>query len=198
MTGACVRMIAGLGVIASAVACGSSGSGSGSPSGSASVTGAVGGRSLVAHDAVALVGTTTVQGQSLQQVEVVVTTMSDTCGWLQHPTSVGYANSAALVLGVLAPAANTAVTATAYTVAPGGPTGAIFTSSNADCDASASMLALAQSGTINLTTVGGQSTTGNFDLTFPNGDHLSGSFTAPVCDAPLDAIGSGPPITSCQ
>ena len=41
----------------------------------------------------------------------------------------------------------------------------------------------AESGTITFSTVSASLLAGSFDVTFPSGDHLKGSFASPICDA---------------
>jgi hypothetical protein len=163
----------------------------------ASVTGEVLGRPFAAQDVAGLVGQTMFEGDTFQEVEVVVTAASGICGWLENPTSGAPANSAALTLHIFAGAENVEVRPGAYPIDPD-VIDAVYTAGNAACDASASASEAAQTGTITLTTVDAEMISGRFDLAFSSGDHLSGSFMAPVCDASLIALDAGPPIASCQ
>jgi hypothetical protein len=56
----------------------------------ASVTGEVLGRPFVAQDVAGLVGQTMFEGDTFQEVEVVVTTASGICGWLDTSRTGGY------------------------------------------------------------------------------------------------------------
>lgn len=46
----------------------------------------------------------------------------------------------------------------------------------------------ASSGTVTYTTANSSVIAGSFDVTFPSGDHLTGTFSAPLCDANLNTI----------
>jgi hypothetical protein len=71
------------------------------------------------------------------------------------------------------------------------PNGAIvnaqFEATDATCADKASS-SVGASGTIQLDSVSPTMVTGTFDLTFGNGDHLTGQFAAPVCDFDLAAF----------
>jgi hypothetical protein len=50
----------------------------------------------------------------------------------------------------------------------------------------------ATSGSVIVQTASASLVTGSFDLTMSTGDHVAGTFSAPVCDAPV-ASDAGPP-----
>jgi hypothetical protein len=53
--------------------------------------------------------------------------------------------------------------------------------------AAVALVACASSGSITLTQVTPTVTVGSFDLLFPAGDHLTGTFTAPLCPSASQA-----------
>jgi len=55
----------------------------------------------------------------------------------------------------------------------------IFEAQNAQCYMTT--YATATGGTVTITSASSLSVAGTFDATFPSGDHLTGSFSAPVC-----------------
>jgi hypothetical protein len=151
-----------------------SGASSSTGSGSASVSGTIGGQSVPTANVVAVVGSETTNGTTVQLDSIVLTSVSDACAFLQNPMK-RLASTSTLVLA-------------AGAIAPSVPAGTfnIGTYGYAQYDADSATCVLttsetATSGTIVLTTVSSQSIAGTFDVTMPNGDHLSGSFDAPVC-----------------
>jgi hypothetical protein len=164
---------AGCAVVAVAACSGSSNS-TGGGSGSASVSGTIGGQSVPTTNVVAVVGSETTNGATVQLDSIVLTSVSNACSFLQNPTH-------------RLPSTSTLVLA-AGAIAPSVPTGTFNIGSYGyaqyDADSATCVLTTSEtatSGSIVLTTVSSQSISGTFDVTMPNGDHLSGSFDAPVC-----------------
>lgn len=158
---------------AAVVACSGSSSSTGS-SGSASVTGTIGGQSVATTNVVAVVGSETANGTTVQLDSIVLTSVSDACSFLQNPTH-------------RLPSTSTLILA-AGAIAPSVPTGTfnigMFGYAQYDADSSTCVLTTSEtatSGSIVLTNVSSQTIDGTFDVTMPNGDHLSGSFDAQVC-----------------
>jgi hypothetical protein len=164
-----------LGCVAVAVAaCSGSSNSNGGGSGSASVSGTIGGQSVPTTNVVAVVGSETTNGATVQLDSIVITSVSDACSFLQNPTH-RLPSAATLVLA-------------AGAIAPSVPTGTfnIGTYGYATYDADSATCVLttsetATSGSVVLTSVSSGLIDGTFDVTMPNGDHLTGSFDAPVC-----------------
>jgi hypothetical protein len=164
---------AGCAVFAVAACSGSTNS-TGGGSGTGSVSGTIGGQAVSTTNVVAVVGSETTNGATVQLDSIVLTSVSDACSFLQNPTH-RIPSSSTLVLA-------------AGAIAPSVPTGTfgIGTYGYASYDADSATCVLttsetATSGSIVLTSVSSDQIEGTFDVTMPNGDHLSGSFDAPVC-----------------
>lgn len=156
-----------------AAACSGSSNSTGS-SGSASVSGTIGGQSVQTTNVVAVVGSATTNGTTVQLDSIVITSVSDACSFLQNPTH-RYPSATTLVLA-------------AGAIAPSVPTGTFdigkYGYAQYDADSATCVLTTSEtatSGSVVLTSVSSTSIDGTFDVTMPNGDHLSGSFDAPVC-----------------
>lgn len=163
-----------LGCIAIAIAACSGSSSSTGSSGSASVTGTIGGQSVPTTNVVAVVGSETTNGTTVQLDSVVLTSVSDACSFLQNPTH-------------RLPSTSTLVLA-AGAIGPSVPTGTfnigMYGYAQYDADSATCVLTTSEtatSGSVVLTSVSSNTIDGTFDVTMPNGDHLSGTFTAPVC-----------------
>lgn len=154
-------------------ACSGSSSSTGS-AGSASVTGTIGGQAVPTTNVVAVVGSETNNKTTVQLDSIVLTSVSDACSFLQNPTH-RIPSSSTLVLA-------------AGAIAPSVPTGTfnigMYGYAQYDADSATCVLTTSEtatSGSVVLTSVSSSSIQGTFDVTMPNGDHLSGSFDAPVC-----------------
>ncbi len=178
-----------------AAACGGSTSGS-VGKGAATVNGTTAGRQFMAEDAAGVVGTWMTQNGAVEEVDVLIAAgFSGICGRLQQPQSIGQASDAMLALVTFAASPGSSVTPGTYPVTTTGLTGALYGPNPAHCSSAASEEA--QSGTVTFTAIDGATISGGFDLSFQNGDHLTGTFSAPVCDAPLDALNKQGPQTVC-
>jgi hypothetical protein len=155
-------------------ACSGSSNSSGGGPGSASVSGTIGGQSVPTTNVVAVVGSETTNGTTVQLDSVVITSVSDACSFLQNPTHrVPSASTLVLAAGAIAPSVPTGT----FTIGTYGY--AQYDADSATCVLTTSQTAT--SGSIVLTSVSSSAIDGTFDVTMPNGDHLSGSFDAPVC-----------------
>jgi hypothetical protein len=65
---------------------------------------------------------------------------------------------------------------------------ASYLSSDANCKLTVNERATA--GSVTMDTADTTTVTGTFDLTFANGDHLTGQFDAPVCNVDITKLGS--------
>ena len=104
-------------------------------------------------------------------------------------------SDAILVLATFAASPSSSVTPGTYPVTATGLTGALYGPNHAYCRSAASETA--QSGTVTFTAIDGATISGSFDLTFQDGDHLTGTFSAPVCDVPLSDVSRQSPSTVC-
>jgi hypothetical protein len=162
---------------------------SGSSTGSASVTGSVDGVPVPSAAAYGYAGVTSGAPDASGAVDVMITSVRDTCMLWQDgllPPS-----EARLTIEAVAPEPN--VPPGKYVLTDGG-SNALFTLSDGTCGLSVQRTAV--SGWIQLTQdpspeVLGASV-GSFDLTFPGGDHVSGTFEAPYCDANYTSGRPGP------
>jgi hypothetical protein len=157
--------------------------------GSATITGTVQGETPVLGDEVGVVGTQVQSGGvHLAYVAVSITNKPGTCSLLQQGANV--ANTAGLSLVVVAGAAGSTPTiasgqylitaepsvdaATSTTMVAN----ATYETSDGACNGTSTK---ATSGFITLSEVTSAMVSGRYDVTFATGDHLSGTFTAPIC-----------------
>jgi hypothetical protein len=155
-------------------ACSSSSSGGGG-SGSASVTGTIQGATVPSNDAVGLSSVASNNGVTEAAVGVIVTSVNNACGVLQDHGNP--ANATALVVEVAAMGSSVA-TGTYNIVSSGFGATASYAAQDQNCNTT--LNETASSGTVTISSNSGSSVSGTFDLTF-DGDHLTGSFTAPIC-----------------
>lgn len=166
---------AGCAAVAVAVAaCGGSSNSVGATSGSATVSGTIGGQSVPTTNVVAVVGSETTGVTTVQLDSILVTSVSDPCSFLQNPMNrIPNATSLVLAAGAIAPSVPTGT----YDVGKYGY--AQYDADSATCTLTTSETAT--SGSVVLTSVSSDTIGGTFDVTMANGDHLTGSFSAPVC-----------------
>jgi hypothetical protein len=189
-----------MGALVLGVGCGGATSAESAPG---SVTGTVGGNAITTTSVIGVNQT----GTGGFAVAVVFVNVADACSVVQSNHRPG--NLAELELNVQAAGEPTTGT---YTITPGGgvPVGPIdeeggapttsgsnspfvtaaFEQTNASCTTTESDNA--SSGSVTLTTVSPSEVAGRFDVMFPSGDHLTGTFDAPVCTVP-----SGPTTPTC-
>jgi hypothetical protein len=113
---------------------------------------------------------------------------SNICALLQQPSHPAYANAWGLYVGVEQPAP---IGPGRYDLPPG--TSAHFAALDAKCVTAGTEQA--KTGTITFETVSATELSGSFDVTLSGGDHLTGTFSAPVCDIALANPGT---TTGCQ
>jgi len=171
-------------ILAALPACSSSSGGGGN--GTASVTGTIQGATVPAGDAVGL--DSVASGSSEAAVGAIITNVASACSVLQdHGNPPG---ATALVVAVSAMGGSVA-TGTYSIVSQGFGATASYTTEDTTCNTSFSENA--SSGSVTLTTVSGSTVAGTFDVTFGS-DHLTGSFSAPICNY---SAGDGGP-TACK
>jgi hypothetical protein len=156
-----------------------------------SVSGTFAGSAVAVSDTTAFTGTA---GNSAYLGEVLAS-VANVCSLLQQRAAKANVSGLSLLIqNVGVDAAPAAIAPGAYSITHGAPakdTNGNMLVVSATSDASA--------GTINIDSVS-PNVSGSFDLTFPNGDHLSGSFASEVCDAPgptpMNTAAAAPPV--CQ
>jgi hypothetical protein len=169
----------------------------GSAGGSASVSGTAKGQVFAAEGASSVVGTRMTSTGTVGEVEILVVAhfTGGICARLMRPQDVANAYSQLIVLVVSSTTQGSQVMPGVYPVTLGGPTQAAYGANDANCNSTSPESAT--SGTITLSVVDATSTDGTFDLTFPTGDHLTGSFSAPVCSVSLSNVSRPGPPTTC-
>ncbi len=156
--------------------CGSSGGsadagGVGTGPGSASATGTIGGRSV--PDASALAILQSQPGNAC--AAILLSSDGSACGdLLARHVPGGTSNLSYLFCEV-----GNAVTPGTYPLGPHSQAQSGFVVQDSQCHDVVNVSA--SSGSVTLTSADASSLVGTFDLTFPGGDHVTGSFTAPVC-----------------
>jgi len=126
-------------------------------------------------EAVGIAGTETQGSAEVQLAGVVITNFAGTCDLLQSPTHrQANATDLMLMVGAVAPS----VPAGTYPI--GSMAIAQYGADSATCTSTTSESARA--GSIVLTNVTSTEIQGTFDVTMANGDHLTGSFDAPICN----------------
>jgi hypothetical protein len=164
---------------AALVACGGSTSTLGSGSqGSSSVSGTAGGQPVTTVDEVGLSGTEVQNGITVAYAGAAITNVPGTCAVLERhgdPPSATVLLVAVGVEGSTVPPGTYVVGAQSTQTAQ-----ATYFSQDAACKQTLNLNAT--SGTVTLTAASGAFVEGSFDLHFANGDHLSGTFSAPMCD----------------
>lgn len=148
-------------------ACSGSSSSTGGGSGSSSVSGTIGGQSVQTTNVVAVVGSETTNGTTVQLDSIVLTSVSDACSFLQNPTQrLPSTSTLVLAAGAIAPSVATGTF----------PIG-MYGYAQYDADSATCVLTTSETasgGSIVLTNVSSTSLVGTFDVTMPDGDHLSG------------------------
>jgi hypothetical protein len=155
----------------------------GGSGGSTTVTGTVGGTPPATTDTVGLSGTHTQSGSTIAYAGVAITNVPGTCAVLQRhgdPPNTSYLTILVAQPGTSIPLGTYAVTGT-----NSGTVQAQYGTNGPTCQPIVSKTAT--SGSITFSTMTGIELTGTFDLTFGPGDHLTGSFQAPVCSYDLFA-----------
>lgn len=162
-----------------AAGCGGTSSGGGPAS---TVTGQAGGQAVPTTDTVAVNVTQTLSTSTGSvtetSLEVAILNVANTCGILQRHGLP--ASTTALSFGVTTRAAS--IPAGTYSIGQTGAfqTVAAFGTTDASCQTKTNETAT--SGTVILTSVSATTVAGSFDVKMDNGDHLTGTFDAPVCN----------------
>jgi hypothetical protein len=167
--------------------------------GPAAIDGTAGGRPFSARGAI-----DEVSGESAAFATIVIPDNVDlTCADLQQATRTGLvrANSRFLVIWLFASATSMVPGEYVATPSTASNTGAMsatafYTVVDGACGATDEY---AESGSVVLTAVDSATISGHLDLAFPNGDTLTGTFSAPVCRVvTIPAEDSPPPMTCVQ
>ncbi|MGD0525884.1 MAG: hypothetical protein ABSE49_12110 [Polyangiaceae bacterium] len=167
--GACALAIA---------ACSSSSKGSGV---AVTVMGTIDGHAVATTDAVGVLQTLTPDGVTTTYAGVDITNIAGTCAIAMHGGDP--ANQAVLTVAV--GVQGSTVPPGQYTISPSNPdVGVQYDTSNASCEGT---FQNATSGTIGITAAGEGVIEGSFDVTFPTGETLTGTFSVPICDFDPDA-----------
>jgi hypothetical protein len=155
-----------------------SGNATPNPKGSATVMGTINGQPVPANDAMGTQLTTTTNGVTLTSRTISITSIANAC---PCATAAGYATVLVLTLGVLGAVLPTGAYSFPSSVNPSGnnPVGDAHYVVN---DPGTTLLS-ATSGSITISQASSSTTVGSFDLVFPKGDHLTGTFAAPTCAA---------------
>jgi hypothetical protein len=144
------------------------------PGPTASVNGSVGGQSFNVVDEIGQVWTTHVaSGSSVSSAGVVLSSVAGTCTIAErhgNPPNV-------TTLGIAVEQDGSSVGSGTYAVGQG--VAASYEVIDAECKGA--RLEQATAGTVTLTTSTSEWVVGSFDLMFDSGDHLTGTFSAPVC-----------------
>ncbi len=154
----------------------------------ATVTGTVSGRPVLADNAILRVLTTTT-GQTITSWTVDVTTYAQACG------CIGGANeqNVSLVLGTV----GTTLATGTYSFggdAGANPQGVSAAAHYYAADPSSpdpAILLDASSGAISVSEVGASTMVGSFDIGFPTGDRLTGTFDASICSVTTPSADAG-------
>jgi len=171
-------------IVAVLTACGTTaGSGKGPEPTSTSVGGTVGGQSFDVKDAVGFYNTTS------QYSGLFITNFTGSCtllaGGLTAPPSTQL-----LEIELIADGIATAPGSGTYTLGTTEDVLLIATYAASDANCNAAVTEEASAGSVTMDTANATTVTGTFDLTFPNGDHLTGQFDAPVCNIDITNLGS--------
>jgi hypothetical protein len=177
-------------LVVAAVACGGQTTAPSGP-GSATVDGTVEGQVVPTNAAVGLYSLESEYGGTRVLTGALVTNVTDACTVLQHHGNPAGASS--LIAAVVA-TGNTLPTGTYTISATANPSASVFYGVENDaCTETTSEQA--SSGTVTLSAISQTLIAGSFDATFANGDHVTGTFSAPVCDFSVAADGGTGPCS---
>jgi hypothetical protein len=200
MTQSCgevARTVFAASALVAALACGG---GSSSTSGSASISGTIRGQSMSAKDATAANLSFNATGRGGSAAVIGITSAAGICPQLtsgKEPKSTQY-----LVLSAfrLQPDGSAAPPPSAGVYPVGALTienaVAVFAATDAACHDTVASDSVATSGNVTFTSVGSRYA-GTFDLTFGFGDHVTGTFDAPMCPG-LAEFAEGKGTLACQ
>jgi hypothetical protein len=178
-----------------AIACSGTSAGGAGSGAAATASGSVDGISLDPQGAFAYVGPLADGGAMLYEAFIFLPGFGSSC---TPDDSVVKANSQSLSLWIPGPSGTRPLEPATYHVMPGnwsptlaGPL-AHFYADDTQCRQIVSNSDV--TGTVTLTAIDASHVAGSFDLTFsPNGDHLTGTFSAPVCADVSTLLHPNPP-----
>jgi hypothetical protein len=154
-----------------------------------SVTGTALGQTLAVAGALSVIGTESEDGGMVGYAVVLLTSFTGICAYAQGPTHVGHGG---FVLTISLTADTGPVTPQVYSVPARGSV--LYGADSVKCQSTG--YEEAQSGSVTLDTATSAILSGTFDVTFENGDHLTGSFSGPVCDTSVTSLSA--PTVGCQ
>lgn len=181
-------------------ACLCCGGGGGTAGGSATFAGSIGGQSLVPHDATAATLAVSPNGVPGHAAVVALTSAAGMCPLLSSGKEPRNTQYLVLTAFRLQPDFSAAPPAQPGTYPVGALTIenaiAVFATTDVNCQLVPAAGAVANSGSITFTSVGNRYS-GSYDLTFGFGDHVTGTFDAPLC-ASIATVGPGNGSLTCQ
>jgi hypothetical protein len=145
------------------------------PHGSASVTGTIDGKTVPANDAVGTQVTTSNNGATVTSTSVLITSAANAC-----PCATAQTGSTILTLTVGMP--GIAVAIGTYSFPDAGNQGGVAEAQYLVDDPQTTLLP-ATSGSVTISQVSANTVVGSFDISFTAGDRLTGTFSAPTCNA---------------
>jgi hypothetical protein len=175
-----------LSVLFAVAACGGTHAGGGSTS----VTGTVSGTAVPTNDTIALVGPvsvtdpTTGLAVTVQELLVLVSNAPNLCALAVGKHNPPNVTSLGISVGSLNPIVAGTFPVGSATADPAA--GVAFTTVDATCNATTNQQGTG--GTVTISAITSTTVTGTFDALLMSGDHLRGSFVAPVCSADLNAL----------
>ncbi|HEX8796131.1 MAG TPA: hypothetical protein VF765_34515 [Polyangiaceae bacterium] len=159
-------------VVVVSVGCTSGGSG---PSGLASVRGAIGGHTVTVKDVMGFTGSQTLNGGTRAYAGLLISDTPGTCAAAQDK-GVTAVETTANILEVVATTPGDMLTAGKYTVGSSGLAEYFYGG------AAGTTSGIAGGGTVTFDSVDGSAVKGSFDLVMAGGAHVTGTFSAPVCN----------------
>ncbi len=165
--------------------------------GPAVIVGTAGGRAFSARGAI-----DEVSGESASFATIVIPANFDlSCADLQQAARSGSARANLRFLIIWLFGTATSMVPGVYDATPSAPSNtgarsatAFYRVLDATCSATDEYAA---SGNVAVTAVDSATISGHLDLTFPNGDTLTGTFSAPVCPVVTRPVEVSPPPTTC-
>ena len=144
--------------------------------------GTINGMAVPANDAIGTQGTTTTNGVTVTSGTIDITSIANAC---PCASAAGYTTVLVLTVGVLGAVLPTGAYSFPSSGNPSGnnPVGDAHYVVNDPAHAHGTTLLSATSGSITLSQASSSTTVGSFDIVFPTGDHLTGTFSAPTCAA---------------
>jgi hypothetical protein len=186
-------------ILLAASICVCCGGGGGPASGSATFSGLVSGQTLTPHDATAAVLSFSGTGVPGRAALIAIASAPGLCSSLtggKEPKSTSYLVLTAFQMQRDYSAAPPPAPGTYYVASAALENGvAVFASTNATCGLVAAPKP-ATTGTITFTSVGNRYS-GSYDLTFAFGEHVTGTFDAPLCGG-ISALDPGSGTLTCQ